>query len=292
MVMRTVFVYNIPDSMYRKGLWALFRFYGNVLDAFIPVKRSMEGKRFGFVRFANMEDAQRAILRLGGFVLLGKKIGVKMARFSGNRRVWKKVQAKKDFSRVGVMQSRGRELLDVGKENLNDSMINGRHRAVEVDGTARKNIRVVERHVENEQLWKLQYCLIGEVASFCNAYSLYDRIANLGLGELIVKRIKGRYFLIEVPDDELMEILKQRDWAYLKEFFINIEPWSENFKVSERAGWIEVDGIPLHCWNYQTFKKVVDLWGEIIAMGDNLTKANNFEKNGYVDFHEARTQAR
>ncbi|KAK5838831.1 hypothetical protein PVK06_007571 [Gossypium arboreum] len=109
----------------------------------------MEGKRFGFVRFTNMEDAQRAISRLDGFVLLGKKIGVKMARFSGNRRVWRKVQAKKYFSRVGVMQSRWRELSDMGKENLNDS-----------------------------------------------------------LRELIVKRIKGRYFHIEVQDDELMEILK------------------------------------------------------------------------------------
>ncbi|PPS05753.1 hypothetical protein GOBAR_AA14891 [Gossypium barbadense] len=97
MVMRTAFVYNIPDSMHWRG----------------------------------------------------KKIGVKMARFSGNRRVWRKVQAKKYSSRVGVMQSRWRELSDVGKENLNDS-----------------------------------------------------------LRELIVKRIKGRYFHIEVQDDELMEIFK------------------------------------------------------------------------------------
>ncbi|MFQ6627982.1 hypothetical protein Gotur_008026 [Gossypium turneri] len=47
----------------------------------------MEGKRFGFVRFANLEDAQRAILRLDGFVILGKKkVWVKMAKFSGKRK--------------------------------------------------------------------------------------------------------------------------------------------------------------------------------------------------------------
>ncbi|KAA3486322.1 serine/arginine-rich splicing factor SC35-like [Gossypium australe] len=71
--MKIVFVYNILDSMHWKGLWVLFRFHGNVLDAFIPVKRNMEGKRFGFVRFANLEDAKRAISRLDGFVILGKK---------------------------------------------------------------------------------------------------------------------------------------------------------------------------------------------------------------------------
>lgn len=41
----TVFVYNIADSMHWKGLWALFRFNGNVLDAFISTKKSMKGKR-------------------------------------------------------------------------------------------------------------------------------------------------------------------------------------------------------------------------------------------------------
>ncbi|KAH1064347.1 hypothetical protein J1N35_029334 [Gossypium stocksii] len=92
----------------------------------------------------------------------------------------------------------------------------------------------------------------------------------MGFGELKVKRIQGRFFLIEVPNEELLEILRQRDWAYLKEFFISIEPWSEKFKVLETVIWIEVDGVPLHCWNYQTFKRIVDLWGEIIAMGENF----------------------
>ncbi|MFQ6627979.1 hypothetical protein Gotur_007272 [Gossypium turneri] len=72
--------------MYWKGLWVFLQFHRNVLDAFIPVKRSMEGKRFGFVRFANLENAQRVILRLDCFVILGKKVWVKLAKFSGKRK--------------------------------------------------------------------------------------------------------------------------------------------------------------------------------------------------------------
>ncbi|KAK5792338.1 hypothetical protein PVK06_033452 [Gossypium arboreum] len=89
--LRTIFVYNIPYRMDWKGLWVLFQFYRNLLDAFVPVKRSMEGKNFGFVRFTNLETAQREISRLDGFVILGKKIWVKMAKFSGKRKIWKKV---------------------------------------------------------------------------------------------------------------------------------------------------------------------------------------------------------
>ncbi|MBA0737971.1 hypothetical protein Gogos_011388 [Gossypium gossypioides] len=190
---RTVFVYNIPDSMHWKGLWVLFQFHGNVLDAFILAKRSMKGKRFGFVRFTKPVDAQREISRLDG----------------------------------------GMEYQEEEREESNVNVLNGRLKSVEVERIGMNKIKVVEGH--------------------------------------------GRYFLIEVPDDELLEILKQKDWAYVKEFFINIEPWSEKFKATERAAWIEVLGVPLHCWKYQTFKRVAGLWGEIIAIGDNLTMVNNFE---------------
>lgn len=74
-----------------------------------------------------------------------------------------------------------------------------------------------------------------------------------------------------------MEILKQNDLASLKEFFINIGPWSEKNIVSERVAYIDTSGVPLHCWNYETFKRVAGLWGELVSMGENLTKVNNFE---------------
>ncbi|KAH1090639.1 hypothetical protein J1N35_017896 [Gossypium stocksii] len=100
----------------------------------------------------------------------------------------------------------------------------------------------------------------------------------MGLGEISVKRIQRNFFLIEIPDEELFEILKQREWSYLKEFFINIEPWSEKMVFSERVTWIEVSGVPLHYWNYETFKKIAGMWGSLVSMGENLSGVNNFEK--------------
>lgn len=167
---------------------------------------------------------------------------------------------------------------DEEREDSNGKVLNGGSKLVEMKRTSIKKIEVVEGHVENEQLWNLQRCLVGETTSICDTKCLSERIVRAGFGELTVKKIQGRYFLIEVPDDELTEMLKQKDWAYLKEFFTNIEPWSKKFKVTERAAWVEVSGIPLHCWNYQMFKRVAGLWGELLAMGDNLSMINNFEK--------------
>lgn len=75
----------------------------------------------------------------------------------------------------------------------------------------------------------------------------------------------------------MMEILKQNDWAYLKEFFLSIEPWSEKKVTTERVDWIEISGVPFHYWNYETFKHLDSLWGELVSMRENTTKVNNFE---------------
>lgn len=60
--------------MYWKGLWALFGCHDKVVDAFIPTKKSIKGRRYGFMRFKDRRDVQRAISRLNGFVSMGSKI--------------------------------------------------------------------------------------------------------------------------------------------------------------------------------------------------------------------------
>ncbi|KAH1063595.1 hypothetical protein J1N35_028582 [Gossypium stocksii] len=44
---------------------------------------------------------------------------------------------------------------------------------------------VIQGHVEHEQLWRLQKCLVGEVASFCELKSLADRVNPGKWGTLV-----------------------------------------------------------------------------------------------------------
>ncbi|MBA0781616.1 hypothetical protein Gotri_002523 [Gossypium trilobum] len=92
----TLLVYNIPVTMHWKGLWTLFRYHGDVIDAFIPAKKSKSGRKLGFVRFDKIMDAQKVINRLNGFVILGSRISVYLARFKGRRQVWRKVPVNGD----------------------------------------------------------------------------------------------------------------------------------------------------------------------------------------------------
>ncbi|KAH1033006.1 hypothetical protein J1N35_045180 [Gossypium stocksii] len=75
-----------------------------------------------------------------------------------------------------------------------------------------------------------------------------------------------------------MEMLRLTKWSYLKDFFIKIEPWLEKLQIKEGVSWIEVSGIPLHCWNYETCKRVAGLWGKLVSVDENFSKAHNYEK--------------
>ncbi|MBA0798684.1 hypothetical protein Gohar_009250 [Gossypium harknessii] len=108
---------------------ALFRYHENIIDAFILEKKSKNGKRFGFVRFSKILDAQRAISRINGFVIMGSKIWVKMAKFNGKiwvkmakfngkRKIWKKVQAQASSNQRKEIQPKGKEREEVERGEI------------------------------------------------------------------------------------------------------------------------------------------------------------------------------
>ncbi|GJT70341.1 RNA-directed DNA polymerase, eukaryota [Tanacetum coccineum] len=60
----SVFVTNFPEVFSAKDLWNTCKQYGQVVDAYIPNKRSKAGKRFGFVRFVKVFDTERLVNNL------------------------------------------------------------------------------------------------------------------------------------------------------------------------------------------------------------------------------------
>ncbi|KAK8558038.1 hypothetical protein V6N13_073719 [Hibiscus sabdariffa] len=77
-----VFVSNLPPCLHWQGLWFAFARHVEVSDAFIPMKKSKSGTRFGFVRFLSLEYVERAISRMNGSVLFWSLVFATLARFS------------------------------------------------------------------------------------------------------------------------------------------------------------------------------------------------------------------
>nr|GEU67334.1 RNA-directed DNA polymerase, eukaryota [Tanacetum cinerariifolium] len=60
-ISKSVFVTNFSDNFGYRDLWKLCEAYGNVVDVFIPNRKSKAGKRFAFVRFIRVVDLVRLI---------------------------------------------------------------------------------------------------------------------------------------------------------------------------------------------------------------------------------------
>ncbi|KAK8714274.1 hypothetical protein V6N13_149467 [Hibiscus sabdariffa] len=46
----------------------------------------------------------------------------------------------------------------------------------------------------------------------------------------------------------------------------------------ERVTWVEIFGLPLHCWNQQSFKNIAEAWGSLEAVGENTLQGQSCEK--------------
>lgn len=83
----SVFVSNMPEEVAVEWLWKSFSSFRKVADAFIPASsRRGKGFCFGFMRFEDRKEADRAIQMLNGSNCGGWKIVVKIASFGWSQR--------------------------------------------------------------------------------------------------------------------------------------------------------------------------------------------------------------
>nr|GFB64375.1 UvrD-like helicase, ATP-binding domain, P-loop containing nucleoside triphosphate hydrolase [Tanacetum cinerariifolium] len=59
-----IFVTNFPNHAKANDLWNVCKQYGQVVDAFIPDRKSKTGKRYGFVRSIRVYDVDRLVSNL------------------------------------------------------------------------------------------------------------------------------------------------------------------------------------------------------------------------------------
>ncbi|KAK8682954.1 hypothetical protein V6N13_039032 [Hibiscus sabdariffa] len=142
-----LFVRNLPPALHWSGLWQIFGRHGDIIESYIARKVDRTGKRFGFVKFKNRIEAERAIERLNGFCLYGFRLSVTEARYNG-------------FQKEDIPPTCNQDVC---------SLSNG----VSLHG-GKKFINRVLGHVEEESLWKLSRCLVGTMATVCDKTLIED----------------------------------------------------------------------------------------------------------------------
>ncbi|KAK8676803.1 hypothetical protein V6N13_142366 [Hibiscus sabdariffa] len=222
------------------------------------------------MRFGNCQEASRAVGRLNGFNQYKFQLNVAFA--TGKRKANHVVESVQKVwvpqrNTDGVKVKTGN---DTTEELIQRGWVTG-----ESSEKASSRLRSIDGLVVEEDLWKLRRFLVGEMATICSVKRISDRLLKWGLVNIKVQRMGGKSFLLSFDVDELFLMLEDLDWSYLKEIFSVVRPWSDSWEKKNGVTWIEVSGLPLHCWNYNTLKRLAGFWGSPEAYGENVNHTLN-----------------
>ncbi|XVF35206.1 hypothetical protein REPUB_Repub18cG0125500 [Reevesia pubescens] len=106
--------------------------------------------------------------------------------------------------------------------------------------------------VDAKAMHRLDRCVVGTARDYYETRTIMENFRMSGVSGITAKKISGRQFLIEFDDDSARQNMEIQKWAWLREWFTEIEPWSVFFYAQYRTTWITIFGVPLHAWNETT----------------------------------------
>ncbi|KAE8663904.1 hypothetical protein F3Y22_tig00112864pilonHSYRG00154 [Hibiscus syriacus] len=211
------------------------------------VDKNAKGVRFGFIRFASIEEARRETSKMNGSYIDGSKIGVSFAKFKPRQSYWRK-------SSTGVLHKSGME-----------------------DDSRKKHYKV-EGVIDKEKLQVLNYCLVGWCKNFIKISHLARQMHAKGLTGFSLMRVAGNAVLMIFEDSASLRSVKNDKSETLAEWFSIIEAWSESLVLECRRVWLVCEGVPFHAWNWDTFKNIADSWGQLLAIDESCQSPSSFDR--------------
>ncbi|GJX16914.1 nucleotide-binding alpha-beta plait domain-containing protein [Tanacetum coccineum] len=266
----SVFVTNFPEVFSAKDLWNTCKQYGQVVDAYIPNKRSKAGKRFGFVRFVKVFDTERLVNNLCTVWVGRHKLHANIPRFqreplNKHSNLHNNFGEKRGSSGAGNNKNRGLSnpkgfmVVDqVRKVNENFN----RHPSY-VGVVKQKMMFQQTRDDDNKPSIVLDdscvlqcdysLSLTRKVLDFGSLSNLKMVLTTEGFENFNLKYLGGFWVLIEFCSKQALEKFKSH--VEVGSWFSSLEYASNTFLIDERVMWVDIEGVPLKVWTTNTFNK-------------------------------------
>ncbi|PWA79750.1 hypothetical protein CTI12_AA202830 [Artemisia annua] len=201
---------------------------GHVIDSFIPERRSKAGKRFGFVRFINVFDVDRLVGNLCTVWIGNHRIHANVARFSRPLAT----NIRPDSNKTGM----SRMNLDGNNKDI-DWRDKGSSYAYVVKGGPQ----------------------LKEIGALINLKMV---MRNEAFTDFDLKYLGGLWIMIGFKSIEAKEKFLLCETR--KSWFSQIVQASSEFIVDGRITWVDVEGVPLKVWSFNTFNKIAAKWGSLL----------------------------
>ncbi|KAK2428108.1 splicing factor 3B subunit [Trifolium repens] len=185
------FITNFPMELGWGDIWKIFVKFGSVSDVYIPKKVDKWGRKFGFVKFKDVRDADEMFKKLQEVWYGTTKLSVKRARFG------KEDQKEEDS---GTKTGKGTRCADVEDEGG----VRRKSRLHSVEDLAPLQIEVCE-----STLKELEGSKVGFLKNSMDFSSFQERLMLDGHHEVKVIQMGGNMVLFQSPcEGELEEVMK------------------------------------------------------------------------------------
>ncbi|KAL4369232.1 hypothetical protein GQ457_05G026620 [Hibiscus cannabinus] len=262
----TLFVSNIADRLHWQRVWQVFDWHGEVVDVFVPARKSKAGERFGFVQMASREAADRVIERLHGRWIYGSRISVSFAVRGGCEESWQWRQERAGYDRysgdgITVLDNRG---------------IGGDYRESTMGVHVKQALKNVQGVVTEDKREVLHTCAVAWCRGSLRGKALVEALHSANMKGCSVMRISGDAVLLmfETVEDR-QAVLDRPD---LEKWFLKVVAWSPKVRIDRRWVWLSLVGLSMHLWSTTTFTNIAHLWGQLVRLEDSTQEPTSFER--------------
>nr|GEZ22479.1 RNA-directed DNA polymerase, eukaryota, reverse transcriptase zinc-binding domain protein [Tanacetum cinerariifolium] len=212
-------------------LWNTCKPYGFVVDDFIPTRRSKAGKRFSFVRFINVFDAERLVNNLCTIWIGRYKIHANIAWFqrasmNNSSSQFKNNEAKRNYTYTdtkGHANSYLHAVKGFQKTNL---------------GNESNPVLVLDDSCLNQR--EYSYCLLGKVKEFSSLSNLKTVLVCEGFENVKIRYLGGFWVMFEFTTEEVKK--KFQSYTTISSWFSQIQQATCDFTNDGRVSWVEIEG--------------------------------------------------
>nr|GEX35624.1 peptidase C1A [Tanacetum cinerariifolium] len=274
-----------PDSFKAKDLFHVCKQYGHVIDSFIPLKRTKEGKRFGFVRFINVFNVERLVSNLCTIWVDRLKLHANRAMFDraplnrANAHLKNIAMPVKVTNHTSCM---GDGAMGGGKSYVNVVASNARS-GYSKDVGQNSYVGIIKKKIEFRQIMEEQHIpsLVLDdtcVLDYDYSLALVGKVSDFGLlNNIKTILIKEGFdnFVLKYLGESLE---KFKSHVGVGSWFISLEYAHNSFNIDERVVWVDIEGVPMNVWTNNTFTKISAKWGELMVVEDKDNMSMNCKR--------------
>ncbi|XP_058784214.1 uncharacterized protein LOC131658985 [Vicia villosa] len=261
-------------------------FSRDAVEVSISPRKNNRGRRFGFARFAGVQDGRLFAVRLDNIQIAGGKIHANLPRFIrgkvGGVTGSFGVVARNSGVRGGVLKGGNEVGEGSGRVGWNASR-GSRSFATVVKGGLAVDVDVAETNptlcfnsktVVKERLRK---AYVGRVLIPGSAFNIQTYIEMEGVFAVRVTPMGGGTCLLEDREPGFIDALIAEGETWWQSWFSEIKKWEENMVDGSREVWLRIYGIPVHGWNPEFFIALAEVWRIFICVDERTSKGEAYD---------------